>query len=57
MPVENIGGHRNVGLIMKRTTCKFHKTSVGHRSDTVYGCEVCNLHLCKECHVAYHKAV
>ncbi|KAH3738931.1 hypothetical protein DPMN_045574 [Dreissena polymorpha] len=30
MPVENIVGHRNVRLNAKRTTCKYHKTRVGH---------------------------
>ncbi|XP_052219931.1 piggyBac transposable element-derived protein 4-like [Dreissena polymorpha] len=35
MPVENIVGPRNVRLNAKRTTCKYHKTRVGHRSDTV----------------------
>ncbi|XP_052233143.1 piggyBac transposable element-derived protein 4-like [Dreissena polymorpha] len=55
MPVENIVCLRDVRPNAKWTTCTYHKTRVGNRSDTVYGCKVCNVHLCKECHVVYHQ--
>ena len=57
VPLQNLSGHVNVRLNHKRTSCKFHLTRKGHRRDTVYGCNVCNVHLCKECHVGYHQSV
>ena len=57
VPVQNLSGHSNVRLNRKRTSCKYHLTRLGQRRDTVYGCNVCNVHLCKECHAGYHQSV
>ncbi|XP_052775666.1 piggyBac transposable element-derived protein 4-like isoform X1 [Mya arenaria] len=55
----NQGLHVNVRLSGGKTTCKYHsrflKTTNIPR--VVYGCAVCLVHLCKECHMPYHEAV
>lgn len=53
--VENIGGHILSRLPGKKRTCKFHARNLQVRKETVYGCAVCNVHLCKDgCHARYH---
>ena len=34
--------------------CRMHKTHFGKVQQTVYGCLVCNVHLCKSCHIKWH---
>ena len=34
--------------------CKMHKRYFGKDQHTVYGCLLCNVHLCKVCHVKWH---
>lgn len=52
---ENVTLHVNVHLPGRRTTCKHHMRIHNKRKETVYGCAVCNIHLCKDgCHAMYH---
>ena len=51
---ENIE-HRNVHMRKDRAVRCFVHKSRGVRRETVYGCMVCNVHLCREgCHAQYH---
>ena len=34
--------------------CKTHKANFGKQQCTVYGCLLCNVHLCKVCHLKWH---
>jgi hypothetical protein len=53
---ENIDHHTNVRLEGRRTTCKYHMRIHNKRRETVYGCAICNIHLCKDgCYAAYHQ--
>ena len=47
--------HENVNMGSKKgKKCKWHCMQQ-MRTETVYGCHLCNVHLCKyECHIAYH---
>ncbi|XP_052762835.1 myb-like protein AA isoform X8 [Mya arenaria] len=47
--------HRNIRLQVKRSTCKFHSLVLKKRKETMYGCEICNIHLCKACHLSFHQ--
>ncbi|XP_053379525.1 uncharacterized protein LOC123527550 isoform X2 [Mercenaria mercenaria] len=39
----------------KRTVCKYHTRVLKKRKETVYGCAMCNVHLCRgDCHARYH---
>ena len=52
--VANIHRHICAKLIRPRGRCK-HCTLEGRRSDTYFGCSVCNVHLCRgACFQAYH---
>eukprot|EP00062_Callorhinchus_milii_P007407 gi/632948985/ref/XP_007889898.1/ PREDICTED: piggyBac transposable element-derived protein 4-like isoform X2 [Callorhinchus milii] len=47
-------GHESVHMGYKRR-CKVHLQKKV-RKETVYGCKICNIHLCKDgCHFQYHK--
>ena len=35
--------------------CRTHLTNFGKAQRTVYGCLSCNVHLCKQCHLKWHK--
>lgn len=49
----NYQGHESVHMGTKRR-CRVHLTKK-ERKETVFGCKVCNVHLCKDwCHFAYH---
>ena len=49
----NVRLHRNTHL-GKTRRCKVHSKDGKHK-ETVYGCELCGVHLCKEgCHAKYH---
>ncbi|WAR04579.1 hypothetical protein MAR_019948 [Mya arenaria] len=47
--LENVDGHLNV----RRLTCKYHAL-LKQRKETLYGCEICNVHLYKQGHMSYH---
>ena len=51
----NENNHENVHMgSMKGKRCKWHCMQQ-MRKETVYGCCLCNVHLCKDgCHIAYH---
>ncbi|WAR19293.1 PGBD3-like protein [Mya arenaria] len=55
----NQGLHVNVHLPGGKTTCKYHSrfSKTTNTPRVVYGCAVCLVHLCKECHMPYHEAV
>ena len=47
--------HEHVHLGVKSKRCKWHLMQKRPRRETVYGCKICNVHLCKDgCHLAYH---
>lgn len=51
-PQNNLG-HESVHMGSKRR-CRVHMKK-SERKDTVYGCKVCNAHLCKDgCHFTFH---
>ncbi|XP_053372688.1 piggyBac transposable element-derived protein 4-like [Mercenaria mercenaria] len=53
--VQNIHGHVNGRLPGPKRRCQYHMKQLNARRETVYGCTVCNVHLCKEgCHHRYH---
>ena len=53
---ENQLAHVNEHMgITKGKRCKGHLMK-GKRKETVYGCKVCGVHLCKECHAGFHSA-
>ena len=46
--------HENVHMGGKAKRCRWHYMQKG-RKETVYGCRICNVHLCKNgCHLKYH---
>lgn len=49
--------HSNVRLMGVGKQCSFHRKRVPQkpRHSTVYGCVLCGIHLCKECHQWSHK--
>ncbi|WAR04589.1 hypothetical protein MAR_019958 [Mya arenaria] len=51
--------HVNVRLPGGKTTCKYQSRSLKtcNIPRVVYGCAVCMVHLCKECHILYQEAV
>lgn len=50
---QNYLGHESVHMGSKRR-CRVHMTKK-ERKETVFGCKVCNVHLCKDgCHFTYH---
>ncbi|XP_062606783.1 piggyBac transposable element-derived protein 4-like [Saccostrea cucullata] len=50
---ENFPGHESVHMGTKRR-CRVHMNKK-ERKETVYGCKVCNVHLCKDgCHFTFH---
>ena len=51
----NENNHENVHMGSKEEKrCKWHCMKQ-MRKETVYGCHLCNVHLCKDgCHIAYH---
>ncbi|XP_033730112.1 piggyBac transposable element-derived protein 4-like [Pecten maximus] len=52
---ENVGGHINSRLPGPKRRCRFHLTAHKQRKETVYGCVVCGVHLCKDgCHNQFH---
>lgn len=52
---QNFAGHESTHMGTKRR-CRVHMNRK-ERKETVYGCKVCNAHLCKDgCHFAYHSA-
>ena len=52
---ENIHGHINGRLPGPKRRCQYHLKTLNQRRETVYGCSVCNVHLCKEgCHHRFH---
>lgn len=51
----NMDAHISIRLAGKTKTCKYHTRVLHKRRETVYGCPVCNVHLCQEgCHARYH---
>ena len=54
--LENKFNHDNVHMGYKRPKrCKWHCMQKWVRKETVFGCHLCRVHLCKEgCHNAYH---
>jgi len=51
--VENFAGHESVHMKCKRR-CRVHMNRK-ERKETVYGCKLCNVHLCKDgCHYIFH---
>ena len=55
MPI-NEATHDSVHMGLKQTRrCKWHSMQKMGRKNTMYGCKLCGVHLCKEgCHYAYH---
>ena len=52
---ENVNGHINGRLPGAKPRCQYHLKVLKQRRETVYGCSVCNVHLCKEgCHSHFH---
>jgi len=50
---ENLAGHESVHMNTKRR-CRVHMNRK-ERKETVFGCKVCSVHLCKDgCHNIYH---
>lgn len=50
---QNLHGHESVNMKTKRR-CKVH-AGRKERKETVFGCKLCNVHLCKEgCHYSFH---
>ena len=48
--------HENSRLNSTRgRNCHLHKKKFGISKRTVFGCRVCQFHLCKECHFSWHK--
>ena len=35
-------------------TCRGHRRFFGKNSQTIYGCKICGIYLCKQCFVLYH---
>ena len=35
--------------------CRPHKKYHGITKRTVYGCEICSISICKQCHIIWHK--
>jgi hypothetical protein len=53
--VENIMGHINVLLPGRKKRCRYHLKQLQVRRETVYGCSVCAVHLCRDgCHAKFH---
>jgi hypothetical protein len=51
---QNIQGHESVQMKSKRK-CRVHVNNKV-RKETVYGCNTCGVHLCKDgCHFQYHQ--
>ena len=57
--VNNLNSHENVHLGPKRARrCYHHGTFMPNGKkiyQTVFGCEICNVNLCKMCHADFHK--
>lgn len=52
---ENIDGHIHGKLPGPRRTCKYHTRYLKERKETIFGCAVCQVHLCRDgCHTRYH---
>ena len=55
LPMENGRDHPSTRLPGGARTCKYHSRKLGKRKETVFGCAVCGVHLCKDgCHAQYH---
>ena len=55
LPMENGRDHPSARLPGGARTCKYHSRKLGKRKETVFGCAVCGVHLCKDgCHAHYH---
>lgn len=52
--VENINGHVNSRMPGPKGRCRYHRVQLNTRRETVYGCQVCGIHLCKDCHGRFH---
>ncbi|XP_060579431.1 piggyBac transposable element-derived protein 4-like [Ruditapes philippinarum] len=54
---ENQHLHRNERMPGdKGARCRYHRAYLNKRKETVYGCRICNVHLCKDgCHARYHE--
>ena len=49
--------HENSRLNSPRgRSCKYHRKRYGCNKRTVFGCRICQIYLCKECHFAWHDA-
>lgn len=52
---ENIQGHIHGRLNGPGRRCRYHQKYLHTRRETVYGCTVCQVHLCKDgCHAHFH---
>jgi len=52
---ENVHGHVHGKLPGPKRRCRYHLKQLQQRRETVYGCTVCNVHLCKDgCHSRFH---
>ena len=49
--------HENSRLKSSRgQNCRFHKSRYGCSKRTVFGCNTCQVYLCKECHYPWHNS-
>lgn len=52
---ENVLSHLSVHMKAKRARhCFVHKQYHGKVRETVYGCKLCGVHLCRACHFRFH---
>lgn len=57
---ENMSGHRCVRMPNRKKKCvhcdqKGRRTQTGRKFETVYGCNLCNIHLCRDgCFTSFH---
>ena len=57
VPNEQFVNHQNTKLQPSRIrVCKPHKQYHGVTKRTVYGCQSCEISICKQCHVRWHTA-
>ena len=53
---ERFINHENTRMPSQRgKVCRTHLKNFGNMQCTVYGCLSCNVHLCKRCHLKWHK--
>ena len=51
-----VPAYEDVHVGKKQRRCRWHSMQKIGRKETVYGCEACNVHICKDgCHYAYHQ--